>query len=237
MSATTWGNTFRSTLGMKYLMALTGVALLGFAFVHMLGNLQVFALIGHPDAHPLTNYAVLLRKLGNGLWLFRAVLFACVVVHFWTALQLRARNQAARPVKYAMEATQVASLSSRTMILSGLVVAAFILYHLAHFTFRMTGEFGAIGEVTLQDGTKFFNVDMMVVEGFKKPAITGFYIVAQVLLAMHLWHAASSWFQTLGLRLKGYQGLSDKLGPALATLIVIGNCSIPAAILTGIVHL
>jgi succinate dehydrogenase / fumarate reductase cytochrome b subunit len=217
-----------STVGLKSVMALTGLALFLFVVVHMLGNLQIFA-----GQDKLNTYAESLRHLGPLLWAMRAGLLAIAVVHVATALALNARNQAARPVAYVSAKPQVTSYAARTMLMSGLVVLAFVVYHLLHFTF------GAVqpAHSGLLDPKGRHDVYSMVVLGFRDAPTALAYVVAQALLCLHLSHGASSAFQSLGVTHPRLAFLKAGFGKAVAAVIFLGNVSIPLACLTGLVHL
>jgi succinate dehydrogenase / fumarate reductase cytochrome b subunit len=219
-------NFAKSTIGAKVVMGVTGVMLIGFVIMHMVGNLQIF--IG---AEALNAYGKMLHDLGGLLWAARFGLIGAVVLHILSGLRLASLNKAARPVRYVHETTVQASFASRYMKLSGLVVLAFIVYHLLHFTVG-----GAVPDDTHwvdPQGRK--DIYKMVVLGFQQPAVSLSYIVAMILLGLHLNHGASSLFKSLGLRNSKYNNMLDKVGPALAIFVVLGNCSMPIAILTGIV--
>lgn len=216
------GGPLGSSIGTKVVMGVTGLLLVGFVLIHMLGNLQIF--LG-PDT--LNHYGELLRTLPELLWAARLVLLAAVVLHIASALRLTAENRAARPERYAKSATVQVGIAPRTLILSGLVIAAFVVYHLLHFTFLVTHpEFAH-----LVDAKGRHDVYAMVVAGFSDPGISAFYALANVLLAMHLSHGVGSLFQTLGLATPRWRPRLDRLGAALAWIILIGNVSIPAAVL------
>ena len=131
-----------STLGKKYLMGVTGLALFGFVIGHMVGNLQIF--LG-PEA--LNAYGAFLKSMPKFLWVARIGLLACVALHIWSAIQLSLENKAARPTTYAASGNMGVSYAARTMIWSGLIVLAFIIYHLLHFTVTpvYTGHDAAAG--------------------------------------------------------------------------------------------
>jgi succinate dehydrogenase / fumarate reductase cytochrome b subunit len=212
----------RSTVGAKVVMALTGIALLGFVLAHMAGNLQVFA-----GREKLNAYAKTLQDLGPLLWVARIGLLAVFVLHVATAFRLNALGRAARPVPYAVVTPNASTYASRTMIWSGVVVLAFVVFHLAHFTFgRVHPE--AYGKL---DASGRHDVYAMVVLGFRVPWIAVSYVVAQVLLGLHLSHGASSLFQTLGCTSPRLECAKRAAGPVLATLVVLGNCAMPLAIL------
>ncbi len=220
---------YASSIGKKILVALTGAALVVFVLGHMIGNLLVFA---GPEA--INEYGHMLQSSlhGAGVWIARLGLLAAVGIHILATVQLTASNRAARQDRYGKNATQVASKASRTMIWSGLTILAFIVYHLLHFTVRVGNEYNnpALYSYSLH-GETVHNVYKMVIDGFSWWPASAFYVVAMVLLYTHLSHGVSSLFQTLGLATHRTWPLFQKLGHAYALLIVIGNCSIPIAIL------
>jgi succinate dehydrogenase cytochrome b subunit len=223
------GRTLRSSIGCKWLMAISGIALVGFVIVHMIGNLQVF--LG-PEA--LNHYAVALREMPfHLLWVARIVLLAAVLVHIFSATRLTSLNQAARPVAYAVKTPVASTYASRTMMMGGIILLAFIVYHLAHFTFGVTNP----AEFARHDAQGRHDVYTMVVLGFRNPWITAAYVAAMVPLALHLSHGASSLFQSLGLSHPKYDALLRGVGPFLATVIFVGNVSMPLAVLGGLVPL
>ena len=220
----------KSSIGAKVVMGVTGVMLIGFVIMHMVGNLQVFL-----GPETLNAYGKMLHDLGGLLWVARFGLIGAVVLHIASGLRLASLNKAARPVRYVHETTVQASFASRYMKMSGLVVLAFVVYHLLHFTLG-----GATPDHTglmtqLSDGTDVKDIYKMVVLGFQQPAVSAAYIIAMVLLGLHLNHGATSLFQSLGLRNVKYNTLIDKVGPALSIFVVVGNCSMPIAILTGLI--
>jgi succinate dehydrogenase / fumarate reductase cytochrome b subunit len=224
--------TLGSSIGAKWLMALTGLALVGFVIAHMLGNLQVFS-----GREKLNAYAEALQNLGPLLWAMRLGLLTIFVVHIASAFKVWRTNKAARPVPYATLEPQVTSMAARTMMLSGLVVLAFTLYHLAHFTFGWTNpEHFALTEPVARAADPLRrDVYAMVVSGFQVPFVSIVYVIAQAILALHISHGASSAFQTFGVTHPLLRPLFAKLGPALAVVVFVGNCSIPVAILAGAV--
>ena len=207
-------------------MGVTGAMLVGFVIMHMLGNLQVF--LGQ-DA--LNAYAKTLHDLGGLLWVARLGLIGAVLLHIASGLRLTALNSEARPVAYIHETTVQASFASRYMRMSGLVLLAFIFYHLAHFT---VGSYNG-ADKALVDSLGRPDVYTMVIKGFQQPACAISYIVAMVLLWFHLNHGASSLFKSLGLRHPKYNSMLDMVGPAVATLVVVGNIAMPLAVLTGVI--
>jgi succinate dehydrogenase / fumarate reductase cytochrome b subunit len=256
----------RSSLGSKYVMALTGLALIGFVLAHMAGNLLLFA---GPDS--LNSYAAALKHRPGLLWPARLILLALFVLHVVLGVRLTWQNKLARPVGYVCERTVRANWASRHMLLSGLVLLAFVVYHLAHFTLgivkkadvevvngsveklpapkhyldlaevRPPGakQYAPKPDVNLRSASPSEDarqdVYSMVVAGFRNPWITLSYVVAMVFLALHLWHGGSSWFQSLGLEHPRYDPLIRAIGPALALIVLVGNCTMPLAVLFGLV--
>lgn len=216
-----------SSIFKKTIMALSGLVLCGFVLAHLLGNLQIFA---GPDA--LNTYAAKLQHLGPLLWVARAVLLACLAAHVVTAAQLTIANRRARPQRYLKEATVQASFASRTMPMTGLIVFGFIVYHLAHFTFRATHP--AYSHLTDAQGRH--DVYSMVVLSFREWPVALSYVLAMIPLSLHLGHGFSSLFQSLGLRHERYVGAVRCAARAFAALILIGNSAIPLAVLAGVVR-
>ncbi|HBI43143.1 MAG TPA: succinate:quinone oxidoreductase [Planctomycetales bacterium] len=224
----------RSTLASKYVMAVTGAGLMGFVIVHMLGNLQIFL-----GRQALNDYAHHLEEVPTLLWIARAGLLTIFIVHIVFGLRLWTLSRRARPVRYVYEDTVQASWASRHMLLTGLVILAFVIYHLLHFTFGLTDpkdyKYALDRYAVPMDPALHPELDVaeMVVRGFEKPLVSIAYVVAMIVLGLHLWHGAGSWLQSLGLKNKRTMLLIDGLGAAVAVLIVIGNCAIPLAILAG----
>jgi len=217
-----------TTIGRKTLVALTGLALIGFVLVHMAGNLQVF--LGQ-DA--LNAYAKGLHDLGGLLWAARIGLLAVALLHVGLALKLAAENRAARGGRYAVSAHIQSGPGARSMVLTGLLIAAFVLYHLAHFTWQTVHPEYA-GRI---DGLGRPDVYSMVVGSFGDPLIAGLYVVAMALLGLHLSHGAASITRTLGLESRANGPLFAKLGLGLALLVVVGNCVMPLAVQLGLIGL
>lgn len=220
--------TLGSSIASKVIMALTGIALLGFVIAHMVGNLQVYA-----GPEKLNAYAHTLQSLGPVLWGMRLGLLAIFGLHVWTAFRLWRANSAAKPVKYAVAANNTSTYASRTMIWSGFIVLAFVVFHLLHFTLgKVQPDLFHTADAL---DPKRHDVYRMVILGFRDPAIAVSYVVAQVLLCLHISHGASSLFQTLGFTNPRMECVKNAAGPLLATVIAIGNISIPVTILLGLV--
>jgi succinate dehydrogenase / fumarate reductase cytochrome b subunit len=219
---------YRSSLGAKYVMALTGVMLFLFLIAHLLGNLQVFA-----GADAMNGYAEKLRELGPLLWVARIGLLVLAVIHIVTALRLAKANQAARPVAYAKQATRQVKPQTKTMVLSGLVLLGYAVYHLAHFTWG----FVLHDYSTLVDAQGRHDVFAMVVKSFQCWWVSASYLAAMAFLALHLCHGITSAFQTFGLNHAKYACAIKLAGPAIATLMFVGYASIPVACWMGLVKL
>jgi len=226
--------TFRSSLGSKYLMAVTGVILMLWVTAHLIGNLQVFPFLGGRTA--VNDYAVFLKSHPGLLWTSRIVMSVVLLVHVLTGIRLARGNQSARPVPYRKSSTIQASMASRSMLLTGLCVAAYLVYHLLHFTLGVTNQ-DHFHSREIVAGVERHDVYTMVVLGFQQPLIALAYLVAMVLLALHLSHGASSFFQTLGIHHARYNGILRKVGPVLGSVIAAGFMSIPIAVWAGIVTL
>lgn len=226
------GSLFTSSIGRKFLMAFTGLVLFGFVTGHLVGNLQIFL-----PPEKINAYGHLLESLGSALWLIRAFLLACLVVHVWLAIQLTLENRAARPERYGVDKTNRATLASRVMAQTGIVVLAFVIYHLLHFTIRAQHPEWSQHTFALRDGTMVRDVFKMVVQGFSSVPVSVFYIVAVGLLSYHLSHGISSMIQTFGLKNENWSRGLDGFAKAYAWAYFLLNALIPIAVLSGYVHL
>ena len=206
-------------------MAITGLGLYGFVIIHLLGNLQIF--LGPTQ---INAYAYALKSTPPVLWGGRIVLFVLFILHIAAAEQLGRQNRKAHPVSYAVGKPVASTFAQRTMLIGGLIILAFVLFHLAHFTLGwVNGQY-----LQYQDPiTLHHDVRRMMIEGFSNPLVVLFYIVAMGLLMLHLSHGVSSTFQSLGLRSKKTYGFFKLLAQVSALLIFLGNCAIPLAILAG----
>jgi len=209
-------------------MAVTGLGLIGFVVIHMLGNLQIF--IGQ---QAFNDYAALLKSMPAFLWPARIGLLAIVFVHVASAISLSRQNMSARPKSYRTQSTVQASGASRYMLHSGIIILVFIAIHLAHFTMGcLQPEFYA-----LKDELGRHDVYSMVINGFLTVPYSIFYIIAMICLGLHLSHAVSSMFQTLGIYGPKLSPCIDKAAKAFALIIVIGYSAVPASVLLGITAL
>jgi len=217
---------WRSYLGKKAVMAVTGVGLFGFVLVHMLGNLKLYQ-----GADKLNAYAEWLREVGSpalphggALWIARIALLAMVVLHVVAAAQVAYAKLRARPVAYADTERLQSSYASRTMIWGGGIILLFVVYHLAHLTW---------GPKWVHDsfipGDAYHNV----VAGFRVWWISAIYIAAQVALGLHLYHGLWSLFQTMGWNHDRYNALRRRFAVVCAAAVSLGNISFPIAVLIG----
>lgn len=222
---------FSSSLGQKYLMAGSGVVLVGFVFGHLVGNLQFFL-----PPHAINRYGHFLQSNLELLWPVRLTLLALVALHFWTAFRLTAANRAARPAAYATPvSTYGSTFASRTMLVSGLIVASFIVFHLLHYTVRIEGVNGTPIEFhrLKEPGTGYHDIYAMMVAGFSVWYVSLFYIVGITLLCLHLSHGAAAMLQSLGLRNATYAPLVRNASHILAAVLLAGYLSMPVAVLLG----
>src|SRR5437016_3862393 len=216
-----------SSVGRKMIVAVTGVILILFVIGHLLGNLQIFL-----GPEWINAYSQHLRDLGPLLWLIRAFLLTTVILHIYFTILLAIENRRARPERYIDRQYVKASWASRHMVVSGLVVLAFIIFHLLHFSGR---KFNPQFPPLKLDPLDRYDVYSMMVYGFQNVYVSSFYIVGLFLLTLHLTHGSSSFFQSLGLN---NQRLTPRLaigGRIFAWLLFIGYSSIPIAVLLGFI--
>ncbi len=218
---------YRSAVGKKAVMAVTGIILFGFVLVHMLGNLKIYQ-----GAQKLNAYAEWLRNLGapalpheGALWIFRLVLLGAVGLHILAATQLTLINLKARPLNYRDRKAIQASYASRTMRWGGVIILLFVVYHLAHLTLGTAHPDFVSGDV-------YHNV----VIGFQVWWVSAFYIVAQIALGFHLSHGLWSMFQSLGWwEPEDSKDWRRTFATVFAWVITVGNISFPLAVLAGVV--
>lgn len=222
-------NIIGSSIGKKYVMAISGCVLFLFVVGHLVGNLQVF--LG-PEA--INRYGHFLQSNVELLWPARIVLLLMLFLHVWSAIRLSEENAAARPVAYAQYHPVASSYASRTMLMSGIIIFIFVVYHILHYTVMVQYL-----NLTHQDFSGFLDKEKrhdifkMLVVGFSNPLVSGFYVLGIALLCLHLSHGVSSMFQSLGWKNKVYGSCLDKFARVAAALIFIGYVSIPIAILLG----
>jgi succinate dehydrogenase / fumarate reductase cytochrome b subunit len=217
---------FTSSLGKKFLLASTGAGLFLFVVGHLVGNLQIF--LG-PEA--INSYGHFLQTTPEILWPARIGLLAFVIIHIWASISLTLENRAARGSQYEVKEVVAATLASRTMIWSGLIILAFILFHLAHYTLLIVHpEFR-----DLRDANGWHDIYRMMVLGFSNYWVSGFYVLSIGLLCLHLSHGTSAMFQSLGLKNEAYTCAIDCFAKVAAIIIFLGYISIPLAVLAGVV--
>lgn len=224
---------YSTAVGKKYVMAISGISMMGFVLFHMIGNLKMY--LGAAD---LDHYSEFLRDLlypiapkGVVLWLLRGGLVVMLVAHLHAAWSLTRLNHQARPVKYqSARDYQVANFASRSMRWTGLIVFAFIVWHLLDLTFGVVNATGT--DSTFVRGEVYDNV----VRSLDRWPVSAFYVVANILLGIHLFHGAWSIFQSLGWNNPRFNAWRRGFATAFATIIVVGNVSFPIAVVAGIVH-
>jgi succinate dehydrogenase / fumarate reductase cytochrome b subunit len=223
---------YATAVGKKYAMALSGIAMMTFVFAHMLGNLKMYL-----GAAELDHYAEFLRMLAypivprdGVLWITRAALLGATALHVHAAWSLTVLNRRARPVRYqGARDYEEASLASRSMRWTGVVVLAFIVWHLADLTFGVTNTVGASGEFVKED------VYDNVVRSLGRWPVALFYVAANLLLGLHLRHGAWSIFQSLGWSSPRFNAWRRAFANSFAAIVVVGNVSFPVAVTLGIV--
>ena len=214
---------YGSSLGMKIVMAATGVILFGFIIGHLIGNLQIFA---GPEV--LDSYARFLKEKPEVIWTARVTLLASVGLHILTAMQLTIRNCSARPIAYRLHRYDEASYAARTMVWSGPIIGLFVIYHLLHFTVGIVHP--------SQPDFRAEAVYANVVSGFQQWPVALFYILAVLSLGLHIAHGVSSMFQSIGLNHPKYEPSIRRSAVVLSSVIVAGYVSIPIAVLIGVVR-
>ena len=222
-------NLFGSSLGKKYVMAISGLMMFLFVLGHLAGNLQIF--LG-PEA--INRYGHFLQSNPELIWPARLILLLMLALHIWSAIKLSLENKAARPIGYAKWQPVGSTYASRTMMMSGVIIFVFIVYHLLHFTVEvryvnLTGR----DFVDFTDPEKRHDIFKMMIVGFHNPWVSAFYLLGMALLCLHLSHGVSSMFQSLGWKNQVFGPLLDKSARVVAGLIFFGYASIPLAILLG----
>jgi len=219
---------WRSAVGKKWLMAVSGIVLLGYVLAHMVGNLKVFLGADH-----INDYAEWLRDLGEPvfprtwvLWAMRAALIAAFFVHIIAAAQLTRMNLKARPTRYQSRRDYVtASFASRTMRWTGVIVALFLIFHLLDLTWGTANP-------DFVQGNPYHNLFAT----FEREPVAIVYILAMLALGLHIFHGAWSMFQSLGLNNPRYNSGKRYFAIGFAAVITIGNVSMPLLITTGAVQ-
>ncbi len=212
---------YSDSIGRKVLMAISGLLMVLFVVGHLLGNLTIF--FGQDG---INAYAMHLHELAPVVWITRVVMLAAVLTHLFLSIQVTMENSAAKPEKYAVRTRLRATFASETMIWTGVVIGAFIVFHLFHFTIRPGMTLGT-------DAMDRPDVFSMVVDGLSKTLTASAYVIAMVSLALHLSHGIQSSFQTLGVSNGRWMPRFGAAGKAAATAFLVGFGAIPVAILAG----
>jgi len=225
----TWfGNFYRSAIGKKAVMAITGVILFGWIFAHMAGNLKLFM-----GSEALNHYAEWLRAMGGpilpheaALWISRVVLLVAVIFHIHSAYMLTMMNGKARPTDYADREFVKGSYAARTMRWGGVIILLFVIYHLLHLTTGDAHHAFIPGDVLPQRRDRVFRCG----------GVAAIYIVANLALGLHLYHGLWSMFSSLGMTNPRFENWRRTFATAFAIVITAANISFPLSVLTGFVR-
>jgi succinate dehydrogenase / fumarate reductase cytochrome b subunit len=217
---------YKTSLGKKYIMGLTGLAMVGFVVAHMLGNLSIFG-----GAEGINSYAEHLRAFPPLLWAFRGVMLLAFVLHIWMGISLYLENKAARPQPYAMKKNERTTFSAETMIWTGSILGVFVVYHLLHFTIHAFNP--AFNQMTDEVGR--FNVFQMMTTSFDGFVVTVAYVAAMIVLLLHLRHGIQSFFQSLGLTSDATLPKLTTGGRWVAGVVAIGFLFTPVLIFFNVI--
>jgi succinate dehydrogenase / fumarate reductase cytochrome b subunit len=219
-----------STIGKKFVMALTGIVLFGYVVLHLWGNLKIY-----DSPKTINDWGAFLRVFGDPvfgrsevLWAIRVFLSVCLVLHIVAAVQLTRRDWASRPVGYQTRKSQESTYASRTMRWTGVLILLFIIYHVLDLT---TGTLHPSNYAPFHEGQIYSNV----VGDFRNWFIALIYVAAVSMLGLHLFHGIGSFFHTMGLNNSRSNRLWRGVATAIAVLLTIGNIAIPVSVLTGII--
>jgi succinate dehydrogenase / fumarate reductase cytochrome b subunit len=218
----------QSSVGRKIIMAVTGIVLVAFVCVHLLGNSSVF--IG---ANAINAYAQKLHSLGPFVWVFRLVMLAAFAIHIIFGIQLTLENRAATPEKNVQVKRLKTGFGAETMVVSGLVLLAFVIYHLLHFTVRVTNPeiYVPLGDHGMVD------VYVMIVKGFKSALPVIIYLVGMSFLFLHVSHGFQSLFQTLGLSNDKSLPVMETVSKLVGVVLLVGYISIPLLVVFGLIKI
>ena len=206
-------------------MAITGQVLVFFIVIHIAGNSTIFF-------HNLNAYAAALHTYPPLVWMSRVILLVSFALHIWYGTVLKLENRTAKPQPYAVTNYRSASFAGRNQIWTGVVIAAFLIYHLLQFTFRVTNP--EISADTHQDALGRPDVFMMVVGSFEQIGISGVYLASLAALGLHLLHGIQSSFQTWGMTNDRTLPVIEKSGTAASIMLFIWYIAIPLSIVAGI---
>ena len=221
------GRFARSNIGLKVLMAITGVVMFGYLVGHVTGNMLIFR---GPAA--INNYSKFLHTATGLLWGTRVLLLASVALHLWATIRFLALRNEARPVAYAVKKPHGTTFAARTMYWSGPVIALFIVYHILHLT---TGTVHPTYEKNVDATTHTVDVYRNLVEGFQRPVASLIYIVAMLAIAFHLSHGIWSMLQTIGVNRPNWEPALRCVAVTVAIVLCGGFIAVPVAVLFGFV--
>ena len=229
---------YSTAVGKKYVMGATGIGMMGFVLFHMIGNLKMYFGAADLDhyAHWLQTLLYPIAPKGYVLWILRGGLITMLLLHLHAAYSLTMLNRKARPVKYqSARDYQIANFASRTMRLSGLVILAFLIWHLLDLTFGVVNS--ETGKMVVHEGDteSVKAVYDSIVYSFQRTPVALFYVLANVLLGLHLFHGAWSIFQSFGWNNPRFNKWRRAFATGFAAVVVIGNVSFPIAVMAGIV--
>ncbi len=218
----------QSSVGRKIIMAVTGIVLVGFVCVHLLGNSSMFV-----GADAINAYAQKLHSLGPFVWVFRLVMLVAFALHIAFGIQLTLENKAATPEANVQVKRLKTGFGTETMIVSGLVLLAFVIYHLLHFTVRVTNPeiYVPLGDHGMVD------VYFMVVNGFKSVLPVIIYLAGMLFLFLHVSHGFQSLFQTLGLSNDKSLPVTGMVSKLVGFVLLLGYVAIPLSIVFGCIKL
>ena len=216
-----WCTVLKSAVLLKALMALSGLVMVGFLIGHLGGNLLIYL-----GKDVLNNYAAKLHNMGSFLWLVRIGLLTALGVHVLTAIILTKRNRQSRSKNYMVKDSMGSTLASRYMGITGSLIGLYVLFHLAHFTFKWIHP-----EFNQNPG----DVYAMIVVSFQNPGLAGIYVVAMVMMGLHLYHGIQGVVESLGLYHAWYIKWWRKIAVLLCVSLVVGFSSIPVAVLLGFI--
>lgn len=229
---------YSTAVGKKYVMGITGVAMMGFVLTHMIGNLKMYAGAADLDhyAHFLQTLLYPLAPKGWVLWILRAGLISMLFLHLHAAWSLTVLNRFARPVKYQGKRDyQIANFASRSMRWTGMIVLTFISWHLLDLTFGVVNS--EAGKMITYPGDEepVKAVYASIVYTFQRTPVALFYVIANILLGIHLFHGAWSIFQSFGLNNPRFNSWTRAFATGFSSIVVIGNVSFPISVMAGIV--
>jgi succinate dehydrogenase / fumarate reductase cytochrome b subunit len=217
---------YKTSLGKKYIMGLTGLAMVGFAVAHMLGNLSIFG-----GAEGINSYAEHLRAFPPLLWAFRGVMLVAFILHIWMGITLYLENKSARPEPYAMKKNERTTFSAETMIWTGVILGIFVVYHLLHFTIHAFNP--SFNQMADEIGR--FDVFRMMTTSFDGLVVTVVYVAAMIVLLLHLRHGIQSFFQSLGLTSDATLPKLTTGGRWVAGVVAIGFLFTPVLIFFNVI--